>query len=803
MNSTKYFRKNKFRKFKNKFEQWKGTVIASALILLVIATLRILGFLQFFEWLAYDWYGSRPIEQLFNLPVAEKIDDRFVIVEINEEAYRALRPYYPISDAKLADILENILAGDPAIVGLDLYRDLPVLPELNNGGERLEKIFQNNTNLIGIEKVTGSSISGSEPIDPPPILAGTDRVGANDVLLDPDGFLRRAFLKTQIQREANDRPSVYISFSWLVAGNYLLQSNIPVAETDSGLIKLGNTLVSPFNASDGGYINADDSSYQMLINWRIPPRAWHKVSILDVLNNKISPDAFKNKIVLIGATGASLNDLFNVPYYRDLFAAPEQVSGVEIQANIIKQLIDVAAGDRSLIKTIPNLFEWIWIVFWLLLSSILIHQIGFKKRRNVRAKNNLFSALNFLVKVTIIVFLANLSLFVITYGVYALALIWLPVCPPAFAIFGTGMFTSIAVYISQIKEANKYLNFRVRQRTQRIEYLRHELVIENQKLELANEEIKEKTEQLIATEKLSSLGEVFAYLCHDIGTPIAMIENNSKMAYEELIEQKVQLDLADERNLMKLRKSLKNNYNFLNDLQEYLFEIGEQSEKINTIVKSLYSHNYVDSLIEGNKGDKDNNNLTLVLTKQNLNNLTLKYSDLAKKAFLAKRKESLKSLKQKFSSNYHPLNLKVILAPEIENFYMDGNAFSRVILNLISNSCDATIERYSKTKSIDYYPRIIVTTKSDGEKNVKITVEDNGEGISAERLNKIFDPSYTTKRKRGGTGLGLFISYNLVRSKGLGEIFVESKLGVGTKIEFTWFKSTSEEITIKNQATCI
>ena len=117
MKLKKFFSKRKFP-LKKLLKKNQGVIITSSLIFCAIVMLRSTGFLQFFEWLTYDWYGTRPIERVLNLPFKEPIDDRFVIVEISETDYRELQPYYPMPDATLADLLTKIQTGNPAILGL-------------------------------------------------------------------------------------------------------------------------------------------------------------------------------------------------------------------------------------------------------------------------------------------------------------------------------------------------------------------------------------------------------------------------------------------------------------------------------------------------------------------------------------------------------------------------------------------------------------------------------------------------------------------------------------------------------------
>jgi len=101
----------------------------------------------------------------------------------------------------------------------------------------------------------------------------------------------------------------------------------------------------------------------------------------------------------------------------------------------------------------------------------------------------------------------------------------------------------------------------------------------------------------------------------------------------------------------------------------------------------------------------------------------------------------------------------------------------RVILNLITNAFYAVNEK-SKQNITGYEPIVDVSTKKEGNK-VLITVKDNGSGISKSIVDKIFQPFFTTKPTGQGTGLGLSLSYDIVKAHG-GEIKVETKENEGT-----------------------
>ena len=109
---------------------------------------------------------------------------------------------------------------------------------------------------------------------------------------------------------------------------------------------------------------------------------------------------------------------------------------------------------------------------------------------------------------------------------------------------------------------------------------------------------------------------------------------------------------------------------------------------------------------------------------------------------------------------------------------VNAHFHGRVILNLITNAFYAVSEKM-KTGIENYEPVVSVNTKKlDGI--IEIGVEDNGDGIPPQAMDKIFQPFFTTKPTGQGTGLGLSLSYDIVKAHG-GHILVETKQGLGTR----------------------
>lgn len=146
---------------------------------------------------------------------------------------------------------------------------------------------------------------------------------------------------------------------------------------------------------------------------------------------------------------------------------------------------------------------------------------------------------------------------------------------------------------------------------------------------------------------------------------------------------------------------------------------------------------------------------------------------------------------------YHGLRAKDKLFNAVLNTDFDKDCekinvipqdIGRVLLNLFNNAFYTVHEKEKQLNGSpqgdSYKPKVSVATKkinvSSGTKSVELTVTDNGNGIPQQLLDKIFQPFFTTKPTGEGTGLGLSLSYDIVKAHG-GDIIVETKETQGTK----------------------
>ncbi|MCX6219937.1 MAG: ATP-binding protein [Bacteroidia bacterium] len=254
------------------------------------------------------------------------------------------------------------------------------------------------------------------------------------------------------------------------------------------------------------------------------------------------------------------------------------------------------------------------------------------------------------------------------------------------------------------------------------------------------ENLKSTQAQLIQSEKMASLGELTAGIAHEIQNPLNFVNNFSEVNSELIGEMEEEIDKG---NLDEAKKIAK-------DIWENQQKINLHGKRADSIVKGMLQHSRSSS---GLKEPTD------------INVLTDEFLRLSYHGLRAKDKTFNVSLKTNFDSTIGKIN---VVTEEI----------GRVILNLLNNAFYAVTEK-KRMNPEGYEPTVSVSTQMIGDK-VEILVHDNGNGIPQKELDKIFQPFFTTKPTGQGTGLGLSLSYDIVKAHG-GEIKVESAENEGTE----------------------
>ncbi len=271
-----------------------------------------------------------------------------------------------------------------------------------------------------------------------------------------------------------------------------------------------------------------------------------------------------------------------------------------------------------------------------------------------------------------------------------------------------------------------------------------------QKLQEALSELKSAQQQLIQSEKMASLGELTAGIAHEIQNPLNFVNNFSEVNLELIDEMLEELIAGNNEEAIAISKDIKDNQG----------KINHHGKRADGIVKGMLHHS------------RSSNNIK---EPTNINALADEYLRLAYHGLRAKDKSFNANLVTDFDDSMGKIN---VIPQDI----------GRVLLNLITNAFYATNERKKdstdlENDSSDYEPTVSIRTKyhsySEDGSEVIISVKDNGNGIPNKVLDKIFQPFFTTKPTGSGTGLGLSLSYDIVKAHG-GELKVETKEGEGT-----------------------
>ena len=260
------------------------------------------------------------------------------------------------------------------------------------------------------------------------------------------------------------------------------------------------------------------------------------------------------------------------------------------------------------------------------------------------------------------------------------------------------------------------------------------------KIETTLSELKATQSQLIQSEKMASLGELTAGIAHEIQNPLNFVNNFSEINKDLLFEMNEEISKGNLDEAKAIAKDVIDNEE----------KINHHGKRADAIVKGMLQHSRTGS------GQKE-------LT--DINAVTDEYMRLAYHGLRAKEKSFNAKFETSFDSTIGKINI----------IWQD---IGRVILNLINNASYAVSEK-AKQAITGFEPMVIVSTKRvDGK--IEISVKDNGNGIPDPIKEKIFQPFFTTKPTGQGTGLGLSLSYDIVKAHG-GELIVNSKEDEGAE----------------------
>ena len=299
-------------------------------------------------------------------------------------------------------------------------------------------------------------------------------------------------------------------------------------------------------------------------------------------------------------------------------------------------------------------------------------------------------------------------------------------------------------YEGELHAIQNELEQRVEERTADLREREQELVKARDNSEAALQSLRKAQASLVQSEKLASLGQLTAGIAHEIKNPLNFINNFSKISrelidelFEEMEELLANADEDDRESIAELSDMLKGN----------LQKINDHGLRADSIVKNMLAHSR-----EG-PGTP---------TFVNINSLAEEALDLVYHGARAETPGFNITIEKDLADDL----------PQVECLSQD---IMRVFINIMNNGMYEADKRHREGGSGEE-PRIELRTSKVGE-NVRIDMRDNGQGISSEQLEKIFNPFYTTKPAGKGTGLGLSLSFDIVVAQHGGELLAESEVG--------------------------
>ena len=300
------------------------------------------------------------------------------------------------------------------------------------------------------------------------------------------------------------------------------------------------------------------------------------------------------------------------------------------------------------------------------------------------------------------------------------------------------------------------------QRLNLVERLAAEVQEKNAELETTLVELKRTQQQVITQEKLASLGALTAGVAHEIRNPLNFVNNFAALSVELIDELREELGIRDDSgnggsadDAKPLAASGGEELEeivdeILGDLRLNISKVKEHGDRANRIVDGMLAHS------RNEAGQRESIDINLLLEE---------YTKLAY--------HGMRGTDSMFN-----ITINRELDPEAGRIEGIARDLSRVILNTVTNACQATQSR-GKLEGRSYSPTLLVATEGRPD-SVCVRIRDNGTGMPESVVRKIFDPFFTTKSGTQGTGLGLSISHEIVREHD-GQLVVDTEEGEYTE----------------------
>ena len=324
------------------------------------------------------------------------------------------------------------------------------------------------------------------------------------------------------------------------------------------------------------------------------------------------------------------------------------------------------------------------------------------------------------------------------------------------------LFTSflIAFISNQRKKIQYHKNLQAIQEEQKKALIQQNILLEQrvgertaqlqeqkESLQTALSDLKASQLQLVQKEKMASLGELTAGIAHEIQNPLNFVNNFAEINAELLseIKERIEAENFDEAITKDINP-------LFDDITDNMRKIVQHGKRADNIVKNMLQHSQKQ---------------TGVMELTDINELADEYLKLSYHGFRAKHK-------------LFTCTMETLYDPGIDKINIIPQDIGRILINLFNNAFYSMNEKVKK-KEKDYVPFISLFTKKK-ENKIQLIIRDNGLGIPQKIIDKIYQPFFTTKPTGEGTGLGLSLSYDIIKAH-QGDLHVDSAEG-----EFAEFK---------------
>ncbi|HBB36240.1 MAG TPA: adenylate cyclase [Cyanobacteria bacterium UBA8803] len=339
---------------------WQVVLLTSLVITSLVMGGRSLGWWQSAELQAFD--------RLMQLRPVQPPDPRLLMVGVTQKDIAELGGEYPLHDRTLLKLLRKLEEHQPRVIGLDIYRDRPE----GEGRAELVQYLQQSDRVIPVCIAPSLKLPDGLPSVP---RLSQDQLGFADVVIDPDGIVRRHLIA--MAPPPASPCSTFYALSFQLALHYLRTEDISPEFISENRWQLGSRVLQNLSERRGFYQRRVGlEGFQILLNYRSNPSPQEiaaLVTLTDVLANRVQPHFLRDKIILVGVTDPTVKDDFQTPY-------EEEIRGLLLHAQMVSQIVSAVEDRRSLLGFLPDwvdvFYVWVWslvggAIAWRFLSSPL------------------------------------------------------------------------------------------------------------------------------------------------------------------------------------------------------------------------------------------------------------------------------------------------------------------------------------------------------------------------------------------------------------------------------------------------